>query len=323
MQKSESTGEDHGPGFLIGYAFRESKQRSFLNESLLERAEAVGIHFIAVDLQRPLDTQGPFHVILHKLSSSSWDEELADYVVSHPDVLVVDHPQFVNRLRDRISMLQVVIELQNNLSSFPGSCDLSVRVPTYCVLHGEESEEDRLSLLNRLHFPVIAKPLTVDGSATSHALSLVFSIRSLANVKAPLVVQEFISHGGVIFKVYVAGDFVECVCRKSLPDACKDQYLSEPISFCQISNTSISLSADPDLQGIELPPSGFIANIASGLRKVLSLRLFNFDIIKDVRTSEYYIIDINYFPGYEKLPDFETFMIEFFLSLKKGQGIII
>ncbi|KAJ0642253.1 putative inositol-pentakisphosphate 2-kinase [Helianthus annuus] len=34
----------------------------------------------------------------------------------------------------------------------------------------------------------------------------------------PMVLQQFVNHGGVIFKVYVAGEYVKCVKRSSLPD---------------------------------------------------------------------------------------------------------
>ncbi|KAI5081426.1 hypothetical protein GOP47_0004609 [Adiantum capillus-veneris] len=309
--------------FVIGYALLEKKRRSFLQESLVRRGQQNGIRFIPLDLQRPLASQGPFHAILHKLSSSSWDAQLAEYSLSHPHVLIVDPPQFIERLHNRISMLQAVADLQ---TASPSSSDPSVQVPTQCVLHGGEAEEERVALLERLHFPVIAKPLLVDGSAKSHAMSLAFNPHSLAKLKPPLVLQEFINHGGVIFKVYVAGGHVQCVRRKSLPDVSQNDVkdVREPLSFCQISNTSSSDSSDdPELQDVELPPPGFISKVASGLKKALVLRLFNFDIIRDVNAANrYYIIDINYFPGYAKMPDYEMIMTEFFLSLVKEHAAL-
>lgn len=168
-----------------------------------------------------------------------------------------------------------------------------------------------------LNFPVIAKPLLVDGSAKSHAMSLVFNVQSLAKLKPPVVLQEFINHGGVLFKAYVVGDYVQCVRRRSLPDVDEQQLKNAegPVSFCQISNTPSS--SDLDLPEVELPPANFISDVACGLRKALGLRLFNFDIIRDVKRGNrfYHIIDINYFPGYAKMPDYETAMVSFFLSL--------
>ncbi|MCO5584750.1 hypothetical protein L7F22_038682 [Adiantum nelumboides] len=322
---ADSGGADDG-GFVIGYALLEKKKRSFLQDSLVLRAQREGIRFIPIDLQRPLASQGPFHAILHKLSSSSWDVQLAEFSLSHPHVLIVDPPQYIDRLHNRISMLQAVADLQTACPSSPLPSSSSVQVPTQCVFHGGEAEEERSALLERLHFPVIAKPLLVDGSANSHAMSLAFNAQSLAKLKPPLVLQEFINHGGVIFKVYVAGEHVQCVRRKSLPDVSQTDIKDarEPLSFCQISNTSSSNSSDdPDLQDVELPPSDFISKIASGLKKALVLRLFNFDIIRDVQApNRYYIIDINYLPGYAKMPEYEMIMTEFFLSLVKEHAAL-
>lgn len=312
--------EGGGRRFVIGYALLEKKQRSFLQDSLMSLAEARGIDLIPVDPLRPLAQQGPFHAILHKLpGDASWNRQLAAYSAAHPDVVIVDPPDAIERLYNRASMLQAVTELQNAAAD-----EATVGVPKQCVVLGGDVEEvERVApLAGRLNFPVIGKPLMVDGSAKSHAMSLAFNAESLAKLKPPLVVQEFINHGGVMFKVYVVGEYVQCVQRRSLPDVhlSENEDAREALSFSQISNTAAS-SADADLQEIEPPPPNFISNVASSLKKALGLRLFNFDIIRDVKArSHYYIIDINYFPGYAKMPDYETVITSFFLSLANEQA---
>lgn len=308
-----------GRRFVIGYALLEKKQRSFLQDSLVSLAEVRGVDLIPVDPLLPLAQQGPFHAILHKLpGDASWNRQLAAYSAAYPDVVIVDPPDAIERLYNRASMLQAVSELQNAADD-----EATVGVPKQCVVLGGDVEEMERVALN---FPVIGKPLIVDGSAKSHAMSLAFNAESLAKLKPPLVVQEFINHGGVIFKVYVVGEYVQCVHRRSLPDVhlSENEDAREALSFCQISNTAVSASsANADLQDIELPPPNFISNVASGLKKVLGLRLFNFDIIRDVKArSHYYIIDINYFPGYAKMPDYETVITGFFLSLANEQAAV-
>jgi inositol-1,3,4-trisphosphate 5/6-kinase/inositol-tetrakisphosphate 1-kinase len=50
----------------------------------------------------------------------------------------------------------------------------------------------------------------------------------------------------------------------------------------------------------------------------LGLHLFNFDLIRDSgNKNHYYIIDINYFPGYAKMPDYERVLTDFLLSIAK------
>lgn len=165
-----------------------------------------------------------------------------------------------------------------------------------------------------LTFPVIAKPL----SAKSHEMSLVFTFHGLKKVKPPVVLQEFVNHGGVLFKVYVAGDHVKCVKRKSLPDFLVSDsdtaaQFEDIMPFSQISNFDSGDEDDESIKEAEMPSLGFIHSIAKGLREASKLHLFNFDMIKDVREeNRYLIIDINYFPGYAKVPGFETMLTDFF-----------
>ncbi|KAM3322329.1 hypothetical protein P3S67_003480 [Capsicum chacoense] len=86
-----------------------------------------------------------------------------------------------------------------------------------------------------LKFLVIAKPLVADGNAKSPKMFLVFNKDGLRKLTPPIVLQEFGKHGGVIFKVYVVGDYVKCVKRKSLPDVKEDNLgrLESYLSFSQ------------------------------------------------------------------------------------------
>ena len=46
------------------------------------------------------------------------------------------------------------------------------------------------------------------------------------------------------------------------------------------------------------------------------LQLFNFDLIRARQSPDrYYVIDINYFPGFSKLPDYHTIFTRFLLGL--------
>ncbi|CAH8262213.1 unnamed protein product [Arabidopsis lyrata] len=64
----------------------------------------------------------------------------------------------------------------------------------------------------------VAKPLLVDGTAKSHQLFLAYDRLSLAELEPPLVLQEFVNHGGVFFKVFIVGDVIKVVRRFSLPN---------------------------------------------------------------------------------------------------------
>ncbi|KAI3942265.1 hypothetical protein MKW92_006432 [Papaver armeniacum] len=162
---------------------------------------------------------------------------------------------------------------------------------------------------SKLKFPVIAKPLVADGSALSHKMSLVYNRDGLDKLDIPVVLQEFVNHGGVIFKVYVVGDYVKCVKRKSLPDISEEELVWKDLEescvmFSQISNkTSQEGSGGMRVEDAVLPPDSLVTDIARGLGHAMGLHLFNFDVIRDSRIGNHYVvIDINYFPGYEKMP---------------------
>lgn len=309
--------------FEIGYALLPKKQNSFIRDSLVNLAKSGGIDLHKIDLERPLDEQGPFDCILHKLYGEDWKRQLREFQDKNPNAVVLDSPDAIERLHNRITMLQVVAELKIESQSD------TFGIPKQIVIYDQESLFDRQAW-EFLKFPVIAKPLVADGSAKSHKMSLVFNHDGLNKLKPPIVLQEFVNHGGVIFKVYVVGEFVKCVKRKSLPDVSEEKLksLEGSLSFSQVSNLATHEKTDEtyykkmNLEDTELPPQGFMTDIARGLRLALKLNLFNFDVIRDTRFgNRYLIIDINYFPGYAKMPGYETIVTDFFMNIALGKNL--
>ena len=100
------------------------------------------------------------------------------------------------------------------------------------------------------------------------------------------------------------------------------------LTFSQVSNLASNEKADEkyykmmQLDDCEMPPLQFITDIARGLRQALKLNLFNFDVIRDTSLgNRYLVIDINYFPGYAKMPSYESVLTDFFWDLlDKNEG---
>ncbi|KAI3967940.1 hypothetical protein MKX01_027123 [Papaver californicum] len=319
--------------FKIGYAF--TKKKNFIQDSLLNESKQRGIDLIKIDTDKPLIEQGPFDCILQKLSTENWIKQLEEYTLQNPDVLIIDSPSKIEILRDRISMLQVVEDLKLISQENETETD-TFGIPKQIVVYDVDSLMNVNALEGlELKFPVIAKPLVADGSAQSHKMSLVYNRDGLNKLDPPVVLQEFVNHGGVIFKVYVVGDYVKCVKRKSLPDISEEQFGGEDlggscVAFSQISNkTSHEHSGGMcnEVMGVEdarMPPDSLVTDIARGLRQAMGLHLFNFDIIRDSSIGNHYVvIDINYFPGYEKMPCYESVLTDFFcdLSQKKQNSL--
>ncbi|KAL5190283.1 Inositol-tetrakisphosphate 1-kinase 3 [Glycine soja] len=338
---------------VVGYALTTKKIKSFLQPKLEGLARNKGILFVAVDHNRPLSDQGPFDIVLHKLSGKEWRQVLEDYRLSHPEVTVLDPPDAIQHLRNRQYMLQAVADM--NLSDSYGT----VGVPRQLVIKRDALAIPELVNKAGLTLPLVAKPLVADGSAKSHELSLAYEHFSLQNLEPPLVLQEFVNHGGVLFKVYIVGDAIKVVRRFSLPDV-SNWELSKDAGIYRFPRVSCAAASaddadlDPTVAGflilppregensilrnqvlslpftnirktsswlvlLELPPRPLLEKLAKELRWRLGLRLFNLDIIREYGTRDhFYVIDINYFPGYGKMPEYEHIFTDFLLSL--GQG---
>ncbi|GKV33493.1 hypothetical protein SLEP1_g42001 [Rubroshorea leprosula] len=214
-------------------------------------------------------------------------------------------------------MLQCVADM--NLSDSYGK----VGVPKQLVIKRDASSIPEAVIKSGLSLPLVAKPLVADGSAKSHELSLAYDQYSLRKLEPPLVLQEFVNHGGVLFKVYIVGEAIKVVRRFSLPDVTKWELSKNAgvFRFPRVSCAAASADdADLDPSVGELPPRPLLERLAKELRRGLGLRLFNLDIIREHGTRDhFYVIDINYFPGYGKMPEYEQIFTDFLLSLAQSQ----
>ncbi|KAJ9175071.1 hypothetical protein P3X46_013655 [Hevea brasiliensis] len=302
---------------VVGYALTSKKKKSFLQPKLEVLARNKGILFVAIDLNRPLSDQGPFDVILHKLSGKDWCEVIEDYQQKHLEAIVLDPPDAIQHLHNRQSMLQDVADL--DLSD----CQGKVCVPRQMVVNKDPSSIPREVTKAGLKLPLVAKPLVVDGTAKSHELFLAYDEFSLSELEPPLVLQEFVNHGGVLFKIYVVGEAIKVVRRFSLPNIskCELAKVAGVFRFPRVSSAASSADdVDLDPSVGELPPRPLLERLARELRHRLGLRLFNIDMIREHGTQDvFYVIDINYFPGYGKMPDYEHTFTDFLLGLVQSK----
>uniref|UniRef100_A0A1D1XWD6 Inositol-tetrakisphosphate 1-kinase n=2 Tax=Anthurium amnicola TaxID=1678845 RepID=A0A1D1XWD6_9ARAE len=302
---------------VVGYALTSKKVKSFLQPKLEGLARKKGILFVAIDQNKPLSDQGPFDIVLHKLSGKEWHQILEAYREQHPEVTVLDPPDAIQHLYNRQSMLQDVADM--NLTD----CHGKVGVPKQLVIPKDPYSIPEAVSKAGLTLPLVAKPLIVDGSAKSHELFLAYDHFSLSLLEPPLVLQEFVNHGGVLFKVFIVGDAIRVVRRFSLPDVSEHELanISGVFRFPRVSCSAASAD-DADLEpGVaELPPCPLLERLVKELRWKLGLRLFNIDIIREHGTKDrYYVIDINYFPGYGKMPGYEHIFTDFLLGLVQSK----
>ncbi|KAI4295805.1 hypothetical protein L6164_035811 [Bauhinia variegata] len=323
-RKGEEVGYSIGGGgfpqpqkVVVGYALASKKKKSFLQPKFIGLARNKGIYFVAIDLKKPLSEQGPFDIVLHKLSGKEWCEDIEDYKQKHPEVTILDPPDAVQHLHNRQSMLQVVADL--NLTD----CHGKVGIPRQLVVTKDPSSIPYEVTKAGMKLPLVAKPLVVDGSAKSHELFLAYDEFSLSELEPPLVLQEFVNHGGLLFKIFIVGDTIKVARRFSLPNISESELskVSGVFRFPRVSCAAASAEdADLDPSISEPPPRPLLERLARELRCRLGLRLFNIDIIREHGTKDvFYVIDINYFPGYGKMPDYEHIFTDFLLNLAQSK----
>ena len=69
----------------------------------------------------------------------------------------------------------------------------------------------------------------------------------------------------------------------------------------------------------KLPPQEFMTLLAHFLRRQFQIQLFNFDLIRvSGKENVYCIVDINYFPGIDKLENFEEKLVQFLFHACQG-----
>lgn len=163
-----------------------------------------------------------------------WDERVEKYAREFNSCRVVDLPSRVQKITQRDTMLDAVERMRHIFERRGAAADdgtapsgPSVRAPRQIVCApGTAEEVSRQVDAAGLQLPLLAKSIRADGSSDSHKVAIIHDQDGLATVAAggvqglapPCVMQEYVNHGGCLFKVYVVGDVVTSTIRRSLPD---------------------------------------------------------------------------------------------------------
>ncbi|CAL8360608.1 unnamed protein product [Merluccius merluccius] len=284
------------------------------------------VEVVEIDLGQPLATQGPFDVIVHKLSDIIVEAEhdqqsqhllanFQSYVLAHPGTILLDPLPAMKQLLDRFASYRIMSQLHNSLR------DWRICSPPYLAIHstGDMSSIQQAMGNQGLSFPLICKTRVAHG-LLSHEMSLIFSTGSLPDVQPPCVLQSFVNHGAVLHKVFVVGDSHFCVERPSLknfPSGPCDRktifFNSHEVSKPESSSHLTAL--DEQMPCLPPPSSEAVAALVRELRAQLGMALFGVDVIINIRTHTLTVIDINIFPGYEGVPQFFSSLLDHIKSV--------
>uniref|UniRef100_A0A673YA67 Inositol-tetrakisphosphate 1-kinase n=1 Tax=Salmo trutta TaxID=8032 RepID=A0A673YA67_SALTR len=269
----------------------------------------------SLDLSQPLEEQGPLDVIIHKLTDLILEadqndtqsvllvQRVQDYIEAHPETIVLDPLPAIRTLLDRCKSYQLIHRIEDCMQ------DERICSPPFMVLN-TECGPDTLEKIEKhgLTFPFICKTRVAHGT-NSHEMAIIFSEEDLKDVKPPCVIQSFINHNAVLYKVFVVGESYTLVERPSLKNFPAGPADRKAIFFNSHNvskpESSSDLTSRDNVEGVSQPPSDdVIRELSRSLRQALGVSLFGIDVIINNLTGQHAVIDINAFPGYEGVPEF-------------------
>ncbi|XP_029569274.1 inositol-tetrakisphosphate 1-kinase [Salmo trutta] len=302
-------------GRRVGYWLSEKKMKKLNFQAFADLCRKRGIEVVQLDLSQPLEEQGPLDVIIHKLTDLILEadqnethsvllvQRVQDYIDAHPETIVLDPLPAIRTLLDRCKSYQLIHRIEDCMQ------DKRICSPPFMVLN-TECGPDTLEQIEKhgLTFPFICKTRVAHGT-NSHEMAIIFSEEDLKGVKPPCVIQSFINHNAVLYKVFVVGESYTLVERPSLKNFPAGPADRKAIFFNSHNvskpESSSDLTSRDNVEGVSQPPSDdVIRELSRSLRQELGVSLFGIDVIINNLTGQHAVIDINSFPGYEGVPEF-------------------
>lgn len=309
----------------VGYWWSEKKSRKINVPELTAVCRSSGLELVKLDFDRPFEEQGPFTAIVHKMSDilvkAKKDDSQAkaicvsfqSYVNSHPEMAVIDSLENVDKVLGRYEQYKIVNESE--------ICDEGdIFIPAFMELTTMNIPENISKMKSAgIDFPVVCKPIMAHGSTRSHQMCIIFNEEGLNDIMIPCIVQNFINHNAVLYKLFIIGDEYFVIERPSLKNFCvSDQKtiffdsneISKPNSVSELTALDDNESYTPTVW----PEKKKMDNIVRVLHKYLGLDLLGIDVIIDNRTGHYAIIDMNVFPGYSEADNFYHLLTNLILN---------
>ncbi|KAM5146126.1 inositol-tetrakisphosphate 1-kinase-like [Mantella aurantiaca] len=296
----------------IGVCLNDTKKRKLNFHIFEELCRNRGYDVTEVDLTKCLNSQGPFDLIIHKLSDLLVDagqdltshdlvQRLQVYLDTHPFTILLDPLPALHTLLDRFQSYHLLRSLESRSQGVSG-----VFSPSCVELMTKRNDVVALVRAN-LTFPIICKTRVAHGPQ-SHEMSLIFNERGLKEVTPPCLLQSFINHSATLYKVFVVGSQHFVVKRPSIRNFPLGEADQKTIFFnsheVSKAESCSHLSQTPMYPDVMPPSDDVVRQVVQGLQEALGMSLFGVDLIVDTQSGRSAVIDVNAFPGYEGVPEF-------------------
>ncbi|XP_078038206.1 inositol-tetrakisphosphate 1-kinase [Augochlora pura] len=303
-----------GEKYTIGYWISEKKRQKFNWNHFCNLCEAEGFQLKLMDLNSDLESQGPFHVFIHKLTpklalAENGDQnakaiisKIEEYFCRHPEIIVIDPLDNIKILMNRYKYYKFIQErIQFN----------DVFTPKFVEIKTKDTVEN-ISLLKKanIKFPVICKPLIALGSNDAHKMMVIFNEEGLKDCQPPCVAQEFINHNAIVYKIYIVREHCYIDERPSFKNFYEEDCTSfntiffNSLIFKSGSTSKWSILSEENIPLTVKPKQEIFEKIVNEVTTLFGLCLIGVDVVIENHTGRYAIIDVNVFPGYVGYPNF-------------------
>ncbi|CAF0819881.1 unnamed protein product, partial [Didymodactylos carnosus] len=221
----------------IGYYLPCKKYYKLHFEQFLILCKRAQIKTIEIndDYFNSIHSQSPPNIIVHKLTDILCREVLNDDKMAHQFLekfrqmkgrtIMIDNLESISQLLNRHVQYSLLKEIQ------------TIYVPPFISITDEFTANDcqkiqQLLTNNNIQYPIICKPIQAHGSE-SHNMKIIFDSSHLIDIQYPCILQQFINHDGILFKIFLVGindDNFYIVKRSSIRNFTITQSL-ETISF--------------------------------------------------------------------------------------------
>ena len=343
--------ESHPGAVLVGHAMALERELGLTRRGLLPLHPVYGACFFPLVAEHDADG-GPVlavppagagrpDILLHK--ATDWIRfgactaggqrhpppaltETLEAAAGLPDLCLIDPLPDVWRLTDRFATLEA---LEGLASVFGGR----VRVPRSAVV----AAADRAGFSGRtgggggVGFPCIVKSNHACGLPGAHLMGVArdgAGLRELLSappgfdgkgVPPPWLVQEYVNHRPGVLKVYCVGAAVVGVCRQDSPGGRPLEGYTPGAAFRFDSGQDFAEKL-PEGEGGPGTDPGLLEDLAAWVGRALGLRLFGFDVLREVPSGALVLVDVNFFPSYTGVPGVAASIHSELLQIARQNG---
>lgn len=208
--------------YRVGYWWSDKKSQKLSALELTNLFAEKQCQLVKIDLDKPLEDQGPFALIVHKISDIIVRADQGDigakraisafesYVRKHPQTVILDPLDNNRTLLDRYKQYRLIEESGLAKEGF-------IFTPPFVHLTSNNMDVNRGRIKrSKITFPLVCKPILAQGSTGAHQMCIIFNEAGLKDIKPPCVAQSFVNHNARLYKLFVIKDKYYIMERPSL-----------------------------------------------------------------------------------------------------------